>query len=795
MRDLRYALRTLLRSPVFSATVVLTLALGIGASTAVFGAMDRLLLRRLPYAEPDRLVALHETQTGKGFSPVSLPNLMDWRAQSSAFDGMAGFMTRSFGLRGGQGDVGTPIAVIMVGMVTSDLFHVLGAAPRAGRTFSEREELHGEPVIVLADELWVRQFHRAPDMIGRTVQVNEQPYQVIGVLPPDVVFPAPGTHVDAYIPLNHRDYNARGAKPLQAVARLKPQAGFAAAQAELRTIGSRLAAAWPEDNACGGADMESLDDAWKGSLRRPLLLLSVAALLLLAIVCTNVVNLILARSLARTREMDIRVALGAGLADIVRQMLAEALLMSFLGGGLGLLLAFVVLRGLPAVLRLAGVAQPIADLAVDGGALAFASAICLLVTVLCALAPALFVRSARRNRRSFHWRQTLVVGQIALSLILLLSAGAFLHVFLKLVNRYPGFDSSHVVYFGFGLPEGRYGDRQMVDFHARLREKLGEIPGVEAAGAVWRLPLNGRNLSTSFQFDGAGLPSTEWPAVAFNMVDPAYFPALRIPLLAGRNLAWDTDRLDRPPALMVNRAFEKMYAGDGGLLGKRVQLRFWTDLAPKNQLWQIVGVVGDTYQMGLDQSIRPQIYLAVSQAGLDGGGYVIRTARTDAAFAEAVAAAVHAVDPNLERINLKRLDDFVSQSLGDRRLPAILTGLFAAVGLSLTALGLYGTVALEIGQRRREMAIRVALGATRASITRLVLKRGLLLTFAGTAVGMLGFVAIGRAIESQLYEVAPSDPVNAIGVIFILFACAVCACLRPAWEARRAQPISILREM
>jgi predicted lysophospholipase L1 biosynthesis ABC-type transport system permease subunit len=278
-------------------------------------------------------------------------------------------------------------------------------------------------------------------------------------------------------------------------------------------------------------------------------------------------------------------------------------------------------------------------------------------------------------------------------------------------------------------------------------------------------------------------------------VDPAYFSALRIPLLAGRNLAWDTDRLDHPPALIVNRAFEKAYERHGDVLGKRVQLRFWTGLAPKNQLWQIVGVVGDTYQAGLDQSIRPQIYLPISQTGLDGGDYVIRTTRTDSEFSAAVAAAVRSVDPNLERINLRRLDNWVRDSLGDRRLPAILATLFAAIGLSLTALGLYGTIALEVAQRRKEMAIRVAVGATRASITALILKRGLALTFAGSVAGALGFIAVGRAIESQLYEVAPSDPANAAVVMVILFASAICACLRPAWNALRQEPITVLREM
>jgi predicted permease len=758
--------------------------------TAVFCATERLLLRRLPYPAADRLVALHETQAGKGFRPVSLPNLLDWRARCTAFEAVAGCMTRSFGLRGGRGDAGTPVSVIMTGLVTADLFHVLGIGPRIGRAFTEGEETSGQSPIVLTDELWARQFNRAPDLVGRTVGLNEQAYEVVGILPPDFAFPDPGVRVDAYIPMNHRDYSGRGTRLLQAVARLKPGAGMAGAQAELRAVGARLAEAWPDENRLGGAGMESLDEAWKGSLRRPLMLLGAAALLLLAIVCTNVVNLILGRSLARGPEMAIRVALGAGFRDTLRQLLAEALLLSAAGGGLGLLLALALLRGLPAVLRLAGALQPVARLAVDGPALAFASALCLLVTVLCGLAPALFVRPTPIRRR-FRTGQILATAQIALSLMLLMSAGVFLRAFLKLAGRNPGFESSQVYYFGFGLPEARYDDRRMVEFHHKLSQRLAGIPGVESAGAVWRLPLNGRELTTRFQFEGAGLASAEWSQVAWDVIAPAYFSALRIPLLRGRNFSWDTDHPGRPPVLVVNRAFERLYGG----LGKRVQLQFWSELAPRKQLWEIVGVVGDTYQAGLDKSIRPQIYIPVSQTGLDGGSYVIRSAHPDAGLAGAVAEAVRSVDPGLERINLRTLDGWVSESLGARRTPAVLTGLFAGLGLLLTALGLYGTVALEIGQRRREMAIRVALGAGRARIVCLVLARGLLLTSAGAAIGMLGFLAGGRVIESQLYEVAPSDPVTAICVTLILFVSAASACLRPAWDTLRLSPISILREM
>lgn len=808
LRDLRYGGRTLRRSAGFTVTVLLTLALGLGGTTAVFCAMDRLLLQAVPYPEPERLVALHETQLGKGYRPVSIANLMDWRAQSTSFRGMAGYMTRTFGLRGGAGETGSAVSVINTAMVTSDLFPVLGLRPAQGRAFSEQEETAGQRVILLTDELWTRQFDRAADVVGRTVSLNEEPFLVLGILPRGAVFPDPGTVVDAYIPFPHREYSGRGTRPLRAVGRLKAGVPLALAQAEIRAIGRRLGAAYPDDNPQCGADAQPLDDAWKGSLRRPLGLLTVAALLLLAIVCTNVVNLILARALARGREMAIRASLGAGLAAVLRQMLAEALLLSVGGAALGLGLAYALLRALPPVLRYGGAVPPARAVGLDGAAFAFAAVLCVLVTILFGLAPALLLRRAQlnatmndgsllppmRGRRVFGLRQSLVAGQVALSLVLLLSAGAFLRAFLQLSARHPGFESDQVSYFGFGLPEARYSENQMGRFHETLHRRLEEIPGVEAAGAAWRLPLNGRTNTTAFQFEGAGLKEVEWAWVAWNSVDAAYFEALRIPLLRGRRFSWTLDRPGRPPAVLVNRTFERLYGKTQPVVGRRIQMRFRSEAAPKGALWEIAGVVGDTYQTGLDSAIRPQVYLPVGLTGLDGGVYVVRSARTDAGLAQAVEAAVREVDPDLERIRVHRLTDWVGQSLGDRRTPAVLTGLFALVGLLLTLLGLYGTLALEVRQRRRELAIRVALGADRGSILGLVLARGLVLAGAGAAAGLALFQATAQVLASQLYEVRPDDAGTAAMVLLVLAAGALPACVKPAWTALRQSPVAVLRE-
>ncbi len=807
MRNFHLALRSLGRSPGFTITVVLTLALGVGANTAMFRTIDHVLLRPLPYPEANRLVALHETQTGKGFRPVSLPNLLDWRAQSTAFEAMAGYMKRSFGLQGGSGDGSSPVFVIQVGMTTSDLFRVLGKGPLMGRSFTEREEGDRAGVIVLTDSLWARQFGRDPKIVGRTVQLNEEPRTVIGVLAPDFEFPIQGTVLDAFIPINHGDYGGRGVRPLEAVARLKPGITIENARTQIRTIGSRLAQAWPQENHDGGADVESLDESWKGGSRKPLGLLMAAALLLAGIACANVISLMLARSLARQRETAVRISLGAGLRQLMGESLAESLLLSAGGGVAAMAVSLGCLRLIPGVAARFGASVSLVEIGSAGlnaSAIGFTTLAALAVALVCGIVPAVFASGATRTsllrsggpagsqstRGQVRFRRALVVAQVSASLILLLSSGLFLRVFLKLVSTHPGFDSAQVYYFGFGLPESRYDERKMVEFHRALSSRLMAIPGVESAGAAWWLPLNGRNITTTFQFEGTGAPQVEWPWVAVNAVDPGYFETLRIPLLSGRSFSWATDLPDRPPAVMVNRTFERTY---GKVLGRRVRLRWRTDLNPAGQLWEIVGVVGDTHQVGMDKAVRPQVYIPVSRAGLDGGGYVLRTARTDAGLAVEAAKAVESVDPALERIRLRLLDGWVRESLSERRAPALLTGLFAGVALLLTAIGLYGVVAFQVEQRRHEIAIRIALGARTGSVSRMVAMQGLALVVAGAVVGTGAFWWLGQILRSQLYGVETGDPVTVAAVTAVLATCGLAACWAPARSAARTEPMRLLR--
>ncbi|MBS1875088.1 MAG: ABC transporter permease [Acidobacteria bacterium] len=795
MRNLRLALRTLRRSPGFSAAVTLTLALGIGANTAMFRAIDHALLRPLPYPEPDRLVALHETQTGKGFRPVSLPNLLDWRAQTTTFEAVAGYMRRSFGLRRGA----EPPIVIQAGMTTSDLFRVLGKAPLIGRSFTETEEIQGARVIVLTDALWARAFGRNPAVVGSTTLINDEPRVVVGVLPPDFDFAIQGDRMDAFIPLDHADYGKRVVRPLEAIARLKPGVSRDVARTELAAVGARLAQAWPEDNHLGGADLESLDDAWKGSARKPLWLLECAALLLAAIGLTNVVNLMLARALARRRDTAIRVSLGATVGQLVRESLAESLVLSAIGGALAIAAAAACLRFVPLVAARFGDSVRLSELGsigLDASAIGVAIAGSIGAGVVCGLLSVLLSRTVWRGelvrasgaaaslRGQVRVRRALVAAQVGASLILLLSAGLFLRVFVKLATTHPGFESAQVYYFGFGLPEARYDDRRTVDFHRQLTAKLAAIPGVESVGLAWRLPLNGRNLTTSFQFEGAGLPVTEWAWVGRTFVDPGYFETLRIPLLSGRNFSWSVDLPERPGVIIVNRTFERLY---GKAVGRRVQM------GRNGTLVEIVGVVADAYQMSLDKPVRPQFYVPVTQAGLDGGDYMLRTARTDNALSAEVAKAVESVDSGLERIQLHKLDGWVRESLRDRRTGAALTAAFAGVALLLTAIGLYGVVAFEVEQRRHEIAVRMALGADGGAVRRMVMRQGLALVAAGTVVGGGAFAWFGGLLRSQLYGVEPYDPAAIALVAAVLIAFAAAACEGPSRRAVRTDPMRLLR--
>ncbi len=821
INEIRLALRALRRSPAFTVTVLLTLALGVGANTAMFSATYTLLLAPLPYQDSGRLVSLYETGADGNPRQVSLSDLQDWRSELDSLESLAGYRLRSFGLQRGVGDGEQP-AVIQVGMTTADLFQVLRAEPVIGRAFTEQEEREGAEVIVLSDQLWRARLGADPGIIGEIVLLNAAPRTVVGVLPPGFEFPIRGRIPEAYIPISHADYGgSRSTRSLEVVARLESGANVELARVELQGLAAQLEQSYPETNARIGADLRGLHETLRGANRSPLLLLAGAALVLLLITCTNVANLFLERFLLRAKEASVRIALGASGGQLLGHYLAEGLVVSVLGAGVGLLVARGCLALLPSVLPIVGGVSPIGGqrldlLQLDTNALAFAIAVTVVTGLLFALTPATLARRldpARGlgggvgSRTRTRFRGGLVMAQVGFSVVLTLSAVLLLRSFLLLLGTDPGFDTGGVLRFGIGLPEQRYDSEQrLIDFHARLIPALEELPGVEAVGAIARLPLGGSGFTASFLTELEELPREERPRGAINVASPGYFSSMGIPVLAGRAFTWQ-DTVDQPRVILVNEAFVDVHlagasplAGDAhpagdGVLGSRLRLSWWSELNPRDTLWEIVGIVGNTRQLSLEEAPRPEIYLSMSQFPLEGGSYTILTTGANPSLPEAIPAVVEGIDGQLERIGVRPMEERVTDSLGDRRLSLLLVGVFAAVALALTMVGLYGVVAFSVADRSREIGIRRALGAQVGDIFHLVTISGLRLTLGGLLAGFVGFLLVSRWVEAQLYGVTAVDPISGLIVAVALCASAALASFIPALRAVRSSPSEVIRDL
>lgn len=806
LSDLAQAVRILLRSPTLVLAAVLTLALGLGANAAMFSATWTLLLSPLPYPGPERLVSLFGTRPDRGPQQVSLLDFLDWReASRSSFAGMAAYRPRSFGI-GTGGD--TAPEVVQVGMTTAGLFETLGVRPALGRAFTEKEEVEESPVIVLSHRLW-RRLGAAPDAVGGKVLLNEEPRTVVGVLPEGFDIPMQGELPEAYIPLSRADYGAsRGARGLEVVARLAEGVSPERARSALGAAAARLAEEHPDSNAWLGADLQSLDEALRGGNRRPLLLLTGAGLLLFLIACTNVVNLLLAHFLARSRATAIRAALGARTAQIARHFAAQGVVLTLAGAAAGLVTARFCLAALPlALLLLGGAAPPAAldasPLRLDGAVLLFTLGLALFVAALLALSSAALARRAdlqavlqsddpRSGSRS-RLRGALVVGQIAASTMLLLLAGLLLRSFMALLAADPGFETAGVLKFGLGLPEARYGtEEKMIAFHRDLLQRLAEIPGVEAAGAIAGLPLGGQEFRTGFQPAGAGIPKADRPGVVLAVASDGYFRTLAIPRIKGRGFR-PADTPESPPVLLVNRAFERKHFPRDGAVGQRIEIGWASEAFPAGTAWEIVGVFGDTRQGSLEEEVQPGIYLPMSQFPVDGCSYTVRAARADAGLAQAVREAVRAQDGQLESVEVLPLREVVRESLGDRRLLFLLTALFSGVALLLTAVGIYGVTAWTALQRDREMALRLTLGAQARQVARLVLGQGLGLAVRGLLLGVAGFFLLQDLVASQLYGVRAMDPLTLGVVALVLCATTLLACAVPSLRVSRTEPMRAIR--
>ncbi|HMJ06623.1 MAG TPA: ABC transporter permease [Chthoniobacterales bacterium] len=804
--DLKYALRMLLKTPGFTLIVIATLALGIGANSAIFSVVNAVLLQPLPLSEPGRLVQLYESkQFPAGFlGSSSAANVQDWREQNTVLEGVAAYHYQDFALQDRQ----NPERIIGV-MVSAEYFRLLGARPLLGRTLLEGEDKTGAgAVVVLSEGLWRTRFASDPAMVGRAISLDGRAYTVIGIMPDGFRFPSPRCQVWVPLVISPAELATRGDHGLQVIGRLRPGISLAQAQANMKVVAQGIAQKFPGEQGDRSVQLIPLQENLTRHSRTSLLVLlgSVACVLLIA--SANIASLLLARTAGRQREVALRLALGASRARLVRQFLTESILLALLGGAAGIVTA---IWGTDLLVALLGDRIPGSNtVALDGTVLAFTAVIAVLVGIGCGLAPARQAvgPSAADLQTALHGhsavaganrlRGLFVVAEMALAVVLLTGAGLLLRSFAQLQRTDSGLrQPEQVLTARVALPNERYAKgAAVVDFYRRALERVEALPGVRSAGAINFLPLAQWGMNGNVELEGHPFPPGRAPLSEFRAVAGNYFATMGVALLAGR-LVDARDGAGAPPVIVVNRAFARRFGqSETEILGGTVKLA-------GTFAFNIVGVVADVRQAGLDRAPEPEMYFSVAQApGSEGlGGNMLQSStlvvRADAAdpsaLAESVRRAVREIDPTLPLFRVETLRSVIAESVADRRLNGALLGTFAAIALGLAALGLYGVVSYTVTQRTRELGIRLALGAQRGDLFRLVVGGGMKLAAMGLAVGLVAAFALTRLLESLLYGVGASDPLTFGIVVVVLGAVAFLANYLPACRAARVNPMVALR--
>jgi putative ABC transport system permease protein len=808
-QDVRFGARVLLKQPAFTLVAVLTLAVGVGANTTIFSVVNGVLLKSLPFPEPDRLVALNETSESARVMAAAYPNYLDWRAGQSVFENLAARMPAGGVITGG----GEPERV-MGRWVTASFFPVLGVRPGAGRFFTDAEDRPGaERVMVLGHGLWRRRYGGDPSVVGRAVSFNGESWTVVGVTPPEFDFYGrDNLNNEFFIPLgrlaDQEWMHERKSHVVMVTGRLKPGVGLERARSEMRALAARLGGQFPESNGGNGVGLRPLLEDYVGSARPGLLMLTLAVALLLLIACANVANLLLARGASRRREVALRMALGASRRRVVRQLLTESLMLASLGGAAGLLLA---VWGLDLLVWLnPGGVPRLENVALDARVLGFTSAVTLLTGVAFGLTPALQTAGAdfrsalgeggpRATGAGRRLRAALVVTEVALSLVLLVGAGLLLKSFWRLMEVDPGFDARGVLTFRLRLPDAKYREpAQIAAFLREAKRRIAELPGVERVSLTTGFPFS-RADDNGYLIEGEPEPRRpdDWAKANRYSVDEDYHRTLGITLLAGRYFGAG-DAGDAPPAVIVDDALvRREFPGraPSDALGKR--LRFGGEGEP----WrEIVGVVRHVRQRDLEDEGRVQIYrpwtqitgrwVADSTRAMD---VVLKTSGEPLSLVAPAKREVQAVDGEQPLGNVQTLEELVAQSVAPRRFNLLVLGLFAGVALLLGAVGLYGVLSYAVAQRTREIGIRVALGARSADILRLVVGHGMLLALAGVAAGLAGALALTRLMKGLLYGVSAADPLTYATLSAFLLLVALLACLLPARRATKVDPMVALR--
>jgi putative ABC transport system permease protein len=805
-RDCRYGARSLRKSRAFTAAALATLALGIGANTAIFSVVEAVLLRALPYRNADRVVMLWENKRmrGRPHNVVNPGNLMDWRDQSASFDEVAAFVDQRYNLTGG----GEP-EEIAAQATTPNLFQLLGAQPILGRTLAPGDEVEGRnDVAVISYGLWQRRFGGSPDVVGKTVTLNGEGMTVIGVMPPDFKWfikenSLSGKPADLWAPmaLTEQQRAQRRGRYLSAVARLKPGVSVEQARSEMDTIASRLEAQYPDVDKGWGVNVVPLREQLAGEIKPALLVLLGAVGFVLLIACVNVANLLMARSAGRRKEMAVRAALGAGRGRIVRQLLTESLLLAVAGGALGLLISRWCVEALVALSppNLLGEGQ----VGVNPTVMAFTAAVSVLTGVAFGLAPAIETsrlnldatlrESGRANsggRGAGRFRSALVVAEVGLALVLLVGAGLMVRSFMRLQAVNPGFDAGNLLTMRVMLPETKYPQAgKQVQFFREAVGRLRALPGVRAAGAVSALPFADLGSATSFTVVGRPAPAAgdKW-TTDVRVADEQYFGAMNIPVVAGRAFNEQEAVEDRKVAV-VNEAMVRKYFSGEDPLGKRIVV----SMGDKPEPTEIIGVVGDARYASLEGELRPMVYWTPAQLTYPSMSLVARTGGEPEALAAAAVREIQAVDKEQPVSDVRTMESWLADSTARTRFGTLLLGAFACAALVLAAVGIYGVISYSVAQRRNEIGVRMALGAQGSDVLRLVIGQAMKLVLAGVGLGLLGALALTRLMSGLLYGVAATDPATFAVNALLLAAVSLVACYIPARRATRVDPLAALK--
>jgi predicted permease len=797
-KDVRYSIRILKARPGFTAVAVITLALGVGANTAIFSVVRSLLLEPLPFPQPERLAMLWEAPAADpaDISIVSAPNYLDFQRGVKAFEvsGIWEYLNFNFS---GDGE-----AERVPGLrVSASTFTMLGVRPQLGRTFMPEEDAPGHAVAIISDGLWRRRYGGRADIIGHIARINGAPYAIVGVMPASFRFPLSTTGVWTPIAFNEED-QGRGSHSFQAAARLRDGVTLAAAKAELDTFARALAKQYPDANDGETATLTPMSELGVVQLTPTLIALSGAVALVLLIACVNVANLLLAQASARRQEFAVRSALGASRLRLAGQVLSEGLVIAVTGGIAGLGVAWAGTSVINGVLPRSIVFAPFRDagagIRLDPWVLAFTALVSVMTGLLFSLAPIAGIRrpdlksagDRSTTGRLTHLRTALVATEVALALVVLVAAGLMIKSLVRLVSIDPGLDPANVLVLEMALPQPDfYGPPVRKTFCTDVTRRVAPLPGVVSVGAISHLPLSGANAGRGFTIDGKTLPPGENSSASYRLTCPGYFTSMGIRMVRGRDFD-ARDTTDAPGAVIINEETANRYWPNEDPVGRRIKLGRPQGSEP----WMtIVGVAASVRHFGLDQAVRREMFRPYSQAAWPVMTIVAKTATDPAGYSSMIRSALQGIDPDLPVARVSTMEAIERNSTGSRRFPMMLLGAFGAVAFALAVVGVYGVVSYVVAQRTREIGIRVALGAGRAQVLRLVVLGAMRPVIAGLAIGAVGSVFAARLLGTLLYNVKPGDPAVVAGIAALLAVAAIAASLVPGARATRVDPITVLK--